>query len=846
MSGIDLGNIKHRILFIIITVIIVILLVYLMIFIKNNDRDTKYVMSEWLKSGLIDEDDFIDINKRYVDKAHNWFQSNSRVLSDVYYDIINAINSINSNPIVNTKNTKNTLSDPSELVKHQPEEKKEHLKEHLMLQPMMRSMLRTGTYTAKQLSVAFSSRVGELVLKLSENQINSDKKNDVIKQTSIWDIIDNAYPNTPDNAFSFRDVINIFCINRFWSRKEILDLGKYISNDLKRKNEKYRFNRLLTSSKQENIKYLIYNRDFIKEAMQTNIFRTIDRNPESFNALYAFDMYNIQSPTIVSSYNPDEIIRRLGLFLAYYDNKNNIDHNIPEIPEDLEMNQSKFKEFLKRTLSLGCNIVRDFITSPSIKNHDKLKLYNEMVDRILLVGSDKHHKAYPYGYDWFLFSHYYHFIINTKIFINYKMGIPNEVSLFKELKYFTPSPNHSKHIKRSGSNTAIISMNYFITKFLLSLTNEYVQKNFVNRLNNFLESDDYRNHVIIRYKQPSEHFDDGLYIDGGFIVHKNFVSYNYLILYLLPSLFFNFVLGIKDDNISRIFNAISCFRYKNRPVNPNIVSRYGTFHEIKKNSKDFAYIIEKIEWEEMAKITETPLPKLGVIFKDSASIVVANFPEWSTQLRLPSELAIGEVDIYNIDKLLAISMNKIMFQDHMLEKKISENNLYPGVISPRKQLKNPKKIEIKKGTQTFTYDYVKTMHIQPDLNHFIYHSHVKLKLFGLEYKEFVVIMPEGLLVGYFDIVYKDDDDLMTVVSNKMTEKLDHKIHYSDNSEPIEHLDGCLIKKIQNNIFYSNTITNSNPNISVNTDGNDIIVNIKSYTITIKEDNLIFIQNSSEQ
>ncbi|QKE44602.1 hypothetical protein Yalta_155 [Yalta virus] len=504
-------------------------------------------------------------------------------------------------------------------------------------------------------------------------------------------------------------------------------------------------------------------------------------------------------------------VKRLGLFLSNYRNtaKNGKFITTYEKKNNLEITtQPKFKKALVFIWRLGSYIC--------LKIERNENIDNEVVvfDKYFLYVFDMccKEKKFPFGYDWFLFVSHYSIILSYKLYIDYRSKNTIDVEYIKEIFKFLPKVNYSLNIRRYKSNVAIMSISFIIAHLFKNKNNI---KDFHNFMNDFIKSEIYKQEVVINYQEPKNNkLEDGLYIDGGFITHRNLVSYNYLIAYLYPSLFYKIMFNIEDGNIGKIFKTLKKFVLPTRKVNPVIVSRYGKLDELNNALSEF---IEKTNQIQI-KYNNIHVQKyidaknhilnetLGVKVVESARIVFANFESWSIQLKINSELAYGEVDIYNKQILKQISMNKIMLFDDTEFNEFQNHSFYPGVLSYKKYLDNSESFVIPYGTNTFTFETVKYTYKQLDKDTIIIYSLVFNKETKIGYEEFIMITKYGIIIGYFNIKCKLEDELnVTISSPLIKDKTTTSVLFSDDQSSPFQQNNAVVKKVQNHVLYSNLI-----------------------------------------
>lgn len=586
----------------------------------------------------------------------------------------------------------------------------------------------------------------------------------------------------------------------------------------------YNENGIVISNNALFLKYFITYIKLIKVREITNkcVFKTslFIENMEDrvyYKYKYAINYFKTRTKQLIEFQPFDIYIKRLGNFLANYKHVERDNKFVTTFikKNDFEINnQVLFKKTLTFIWRLGTYIVYKINLNEYVD--EEINIFNKYINYIIkLCSKQVNTKRFPFGYDWFLFASYYPTIICYKLYIDYiKYGNVNEYYIYEILRYI-PKINYSKHIRRFKSNVAIMSINY-ITAHLFKYKDEMY--NFHEFIINIKNSDIYEEDILIQYQEPfNDRFIDGLYFDGGFIVHKNLVSYNYLTAYLYPSLFYKVMFKTDSDNINRIFKALVYIVTPNRKVNPALISRYGKFGESEnvleefiKNTRALDVKYEDGFFQKYMRIRNgIERKEQGIRVIESARLVLVNFNTWSMQLKINSELAYGEIDIYNKQILKQISMSKIMFFDNIDVVEFKKHSLYPGVLSYKQYLDSAEMFEIDYGTNTFTFIDVKYTFIKLDKNTIIIYSIISNKQTLISYEELVMITEFGIIVGYFNIEkYLKDDLFLTLETEIISSNTDSCILFSDNKEPPEIYNSAIIKKIDRNVLYYNKIKSS--------------------------------------
>lgn len=564
----------------------------------------------------------------------------------------------------------------------------------------------------------------------------------------------------------------------------------------------------------EKNKPFIFNMPFLVKNKNKFILRNSILGKKSTRVIFetkkTFEDYFILLETFLCNYKHDEI-------------KTNFINSFVEKNVDMKI-QKDFKKTLAFVWKLGVFICRELKNGNNSER--EITIFNFYIETLYDFCAKNENKRFPHGYDWFLFASYYPTIMTYKLFIDYKTKKTISDIYISEILKYIPALNYSKHIKREKNNVAVLSIN-FITANLFK--NKDKIDIFNDLIKDMINSDVYKKDIVIQYETPNDtKFVDGLYLDDGFIVHKNLVSYNYLTAYLYPSLFYKIMFGLETGNIDKVFKAIEWLIIPKRKINPIIVSRYGRFDELQNTITEF--INNSKNTGNYIKIENKNI--LGIKIVESSRYIIANFPTWSTQIKINCELAYGETDIYNQKILNQITMSKIMFFDNIIKPdqyiKFQPNSYYPGVLSYEKFLNKSKEFKIERGTKTYTFDKVKYTFLQLDNNRVIIYNIVTNNRLKLSYEEFVMITEYGLIVGYFNIVKFLNDDLYLVFDTDLiNNNVKSEILFSDDETNVEKnvINNSSIKKVNSHVLYHNTIFNS-PDINTK--------------VSIKEDEIILV------
>lgn len=530
---------------------------------------------------------------------------------------------------------------------------------------------------------------------------------------------------------------------------------------------------------------------------------------------YVFDDIGIKRQEIkIHNKSFKEYIKYLGLFLANYKyvEKDNTFINKFKRKRILLHKQSDFKKGLIFTWRLGSYICNEI--NNNRKPFNEINLFDINVLTFINMCS-KQKKGFPLGYDWFLFACHYPTILSYKLYIDYKTKKEISEKLISEILSYIPAINYSRNIQRYKSNVAILSINYIIANLFKYNDNIFKFNTFMY---NILNSDIYHEEIVIQYKEPVNGvFLDGLYYDGGFIIHKNLVSYNYLMAYLYPSLFYKIMFEQDNDNIRKISKALRLLLiYNKRNTNPNIISRYGKFDETHKTWNGFLTVCKYTNTDFNLKThkKEDLYNLLGIHVVESARVVIANFSTWSIQLKINSELAYGESDIFNRQILKQMTMSKIMFFDNKeeIETEFKSHSFYPGVLTYKQFSDISENFDLNYGTKTYVFQSVKYAFIQLDKKNIVIYSIITNKEFKISYEEFILITEYGIIVGYFNIHKMLNDDLyLTIETDILKGKVKSEILFSDNKDVIERIkenNNAVLKKVDKHVLYYNLVLHS--------------------------------------
>lgn len=549
---------------------------------------------------------------------------------------------------------------------------------------------------------------------------------------------------------------------------------------------------------------------------------------------YYFNVYKNKPENLFDkrflNYNTtlDEYITKAGIFLENYKQKDVKDGFIKTyLKKNKNINvlskERIFKEHLKFIWKLGLYLTKIINTNSQVPS-EHLKLFNDAIENLMQSFDNTTITKFPFMYDWFLFANYYTVVISYKLYIQYRLENKIEKRFIYEIYKNLPQINFSKNIKRKESNVAIMAIPYILAK----LFQAQMQKNtefFTNYLKELTESNIFLEDILINYRQSTVgKLPTGLYFDGGFIVHTNIVSYNYLLAYLFPSLFFEYVLNIKNSNFNKIFKSINSITAPNTTkLNPALVTRFGSFDEIHNSLANFFESYMKLNltnedyYFQQAKnrfiATERQINlenyQYGIKYFDSSNVVIANYPLWSFQYKINSELAYGEVDIYNKNILKQVWMNKIILIHGTPIKKLESHSFYPGVISYRKYLEEAETVLISKGTETFTLKENKYTY-KCEENLFISYSISTNELFKIAFDEFLLITRYGIIVGYFNIKplgNQRGDLFLTIDNTNITlNQVKSNILYNDSDDlNIYQRNTASFTRIKSNILYYNFV-----------------------------------------
>lgn len=480
----------------------------------------------------------------------------------------------------------------------------------------------------------------------------------------------------------------------------------------------------------------------------------------------------------------NEYILFLEDFLKNYKNgiqkkdyiKNYIRKNLPY---DFNNSQSNFKSYLVFLWTLGRSVVNNNYESEEI-----LLFYKEF-DKLYEVL--KNENGYYKNYDWFLFTSHYPIILIFKLFFDFKIKKITNFVYIQEIFKYLPKLNYSKRNIRNDSNVSIIGIGY-ITAHLFEYQNE-IEK-FYDFLTNIKNSDVYQNEITLCYRLPENgKFIQGLYFDGGFIVHKNLANYNYLLAYFHSSFFYKGFFTSRQDNVEKINMALQKIQFKKRVINPSIVSRFGKFFEIQN------------EW---LSTTEIQLKnKLGITIIESTKILIANYQNWSIQIKINSDLGYAEIDTINNCFFKQILFSKIIITDEFSESSLRNDSYYPGILTYKNFLERSETIPISYGTKVLTFSKVNSLFKKLDNDKAVIFSRVKVKELKIEYEEFIFICEKGIVVGYFNIKAGRNEDLLLVFHTPiLSEKINSEIIYTDSNTKSFAQKNSKLQLVNKNVLYT--------------------------------------------
>lgn len=477
--------------------------------------------------------------------------------------------------------------------------------------------------------------------------------------------------------------------------------------------------------------------------------------------------------------------------------------------------QTLFKSHLVFLWRLGCTIIRDDY------NKDYINIFNKEFDILFSILKNVQNGYYK-NYDWFLFSSHYPTILVYKLLIDWKIEKKINNTYIEEIFKYLPKINFSKKIIRNDSNVSVIGVGY-ISAHLFKYSNE-IEK-FYNFLTDVKNSDVYKNEINLCYRIPNENgFQQGLYFDDGFIVHKNLANYNYIFAYLHTSYFYKYFFNSSQDNVIKINSALQKIQYKSRAINPSIVSRFGRFFEVYN------------EWSSVNNVFPEK-NNLGIIIIESTKILIANYEEWSIQIKINSNLGYAEIDPINNSFFKQILFNKIMITDDFNEISIRKDSYYPGVLSYRNFLKKSESIPIAYGTKVLTFDSVHSLYKKLDDETAVIFSRVKVLEIKIQYEEFIFVCKKGIVVGYFDIRSGINDDLFLVYDSPiLSKKIKSEIIYTDADGKSIIENDCKLQMVNKSILYTQYFD------KIDISYKNGKINIDNWIFTIENDGLLFFKN----
>lgn len=603
------------------------------------------------------------------------------------------------------------------------------------------------------------------------------------------------------------------------------------------------------------------NQKFLK------IIPLVSDNTNIVFSKYSYFTISNQLPFNFSFLTRDKTYHQIGIFLENYTFKqeslkpqfikNVIKKysNINNLHTHIQ-SEKKIKELFKSLWKLGLYLTFHTNNQTIIPIESEIKLFDQIINYLIsYLNQHQQSQTYPFNYDWFLFSSYYPTILCYKLYLDLYLFKTINKTYLTELFTYIPDFNYSKHLSRTQSNASILSMNYIIGQFFLHYHNYDL---FQKKISKFFHSNIFQNHIKLHYKLPSSRLkSDGLYPDGGFITHQNLTNYNYLIAYFYPSLFYHLLFNCLSENIEKIFETLSLLiNFQTQKVHPSIVSRFGTFDEIYNFLSNALFLIkdlgltplfqQNINISNLFKIFfDQQIQKNELFILHSSNILIAIFQDWNIQLKINSELAYGEIDIYNTAILKQIWMSKILIIKHLDIQHFDTHSKYPGVISHELFLHNSQHLSIKKGTKTFTLFknfYASGILINQEYA-FIY-TEITNHEFFISYDELIIITPFGIIVCYFNIeylnVFLSNNYFLTINNHIYNNEIDSNIIYSDhvNPEIINENNKFFYVHCNKNIIYSNFLKKFNQHIQLQS----IIFNNAHILFSFIIDNKLFTAN----
>lgn len=271
--------------------------------------------------------------------------------------------------------------------------------------------------------------------------------------------------------------------------------------------------------------------------------------------------------------------------------------------------------------------------------------------------------------------------------------------------------------------------------------------------------------------------DDGLDAQGGYLFHKGLRSYNYYLITLQTSLFYQILYNATACNVQTSLLWITkVLHFGHKFVHPSIVSRYGSFLEFNNQLYNYVRVFENISLsnftsnhlEKICNLYQNPsAQQYGIYVFTRACFVSCIFKDWSIQIPLPNiNIPYGEVDIFNTKIIHQSAMSKIILNKH-IDEDDNQGRLDPDVIDyPGVLYMYHEKFKPLNGTKLMSFDAcTHTMWgcVSEDLQTITHHTlcgedgifisfaRITNKAFNLQYSELFLITKFGIIVAYLDI-----------------------------------------------------------------------------------------------
>lgn len=478
------------------------------------------------------------------------------------------------------------------------------------------------------------------------------------------------------------------------------------------------------------------------------------------------------------------------------------------------------KNFLKNTWKLGLFILNSLDSQNETNLSNYIYFFKNNIAN-LIDYCKKEKKSIFKKHDWFLFASYYPTVILYKLTLDYKLKLPVNKNYLEEIFYFIPKINYSYKTQRTGSNMQILSINYLMAVFFQLNNNTKDINIFLNKLNKEYDLNvllnNYEEHKKGSGVVKDKDLKDGLYPNGGFLTHKGFCSYNYLLASLYPNIFYNLFFETGTESISRILNSFfKICNFKIKKCNPVIISRFGNFNELYNNLFTFNEHVMNLKIftnnKEIQKlhnyIYNLENENNYIHYIEHFDIISVFYDNWCIQLKNNNNFCYGEIDKENNNILKQIIMNKIILFKGIKIDQFLNHSKYPGVLF-YKQYKDESETIMPevRNTQTFKYEKTYFSHGLIFENLYFIFNRVTNKELKIEYSEIVFFLPEGIIVCYFDVKTYLNQDLYLCINNNLIyqNKVFYGILYDTvlNNQIINENNKYHYIKIKKDIIYYN-------------------------------------------